>query len=105
MLRLGAHAGKGTSFLQIFLWERFSSITPRTIEFNEVIFRDVIAFDVLKKKKSHPYMPRARRWVGVKQATNKTLDIVINAKEEFTFRPYIHTPSVRPCSMPIEPRD
>lgn len=34
-----------------------------------------------------PYKLRAWRWAWVEQATNKTLLTVMDAEEEFTFRP------------------
>lgn len=37
-----------------------------------------------KRKKSHPYMPRARRWASVNRARNKSMVNVID-KEDFTF--------------------
>lgn len=56
-----------TSFLQIFLYERFSGIAPRLTEFDEVTIVEVVVRGERKRKKSHPYMPRAWRWDGVKQ--------------------------------------
>lgn len=41
------------------------------MEFEEVALEDVMVPGEKKRKKSHPYIPRAWRWAGVKQATNK----------------------------------
>lgn len=51
-----------TSFLQIFLKEKFNIIAPRPTEFKEVTFKEVMVRGEVKRKKSHPYMPRAQRW-------------------------------------------
>lgn len=48
-----------TSFLQIFLWERFSKIAPRPIEFKEVTFKEVMIQGELKRKDRHLNMPTA----------------------------------------------
>lgn len=45
----------------------------------------------MKRIKSHPFMPRAWRSSGIKQATNKTLVDVINKEGEFNFCPYVYT--------------
>lgn len=64
------------------------------MEFEEVAFSDAVVNDEVKKKKSHPIMPRAWQWSKVKQTLNQTLVNVIDREEEFNFRPYIHTPLV-----------
>lgn len=69
--------------LHIFLWERFSSIAPRTMEFEDMTFK---VQSEKKRKKRHPYMPKAWWWAVVNQATNKSLVSLIDVEEEFTFR-------------------
>lgn len=54
-----------TCFLQIFLWDRINGTAPRLVEFEAVMVVEIVIRGVRKKKKSHPYMPRANRWVAV----------------------------------------
>lgn len=55
-----------SSSLQIFLWEHFRSIALRFVEFEEVTFTDMMVDGKVRKKKSHPFMPRAWQWFGIK---------------------------------------
>lgn len=50
------------SFLHIFLWERFRSIAPRIVDFDQVTFSDVMVEGIKKRKKIHSFMPKAWRW-------------------------------------------
>lgn len=52
---------------------------------------DVTVGGVRRQRKSAPYIPRACRWVGMKQAGHESLVKVIDV-EEFNFHPYVFTP-------------
>lgn len=79
-----------TSSLHIFLWKGFNSIARRPSEFEDVTFKELMVRGGKKRKKSHPYMPKAWWWAEVNQATNKSLlsflSDLIDVEEEFTFR-------------------
>lgn len=62
------------------------------MEFEKVSFSDMMV-GVCEEEESRPFMSRAWRWSGIKQATNKTLVSMIDTEGEFKFLPYIYTPS------------
>lgn len=78
-----------TRFLQSFLWDRLGAITPKPVEFSTVQMVEIVVEEANGKQ---PCMLRARRWLSVKQAINKSLAKVIVDEKNFNFRPYVSTP-------------
>lgn len=80
-------------FLQIFLWERFSTLTPKPMEFSTVLMEEVVFSDGSRGiRPSNSYKPRAWRWPNTKQAFNNSLVEVIGKDHSFCFRTYSYTP-------------
>lgn len=61
-------------FLKMFLWERFSMIAPKSMEFSIAVMEEVVFPD--RSKGTRPYnssKPRAWRWFNTKQEANQSL--------------------------------
>lgn len=68
----------------MFLWERSPTITPKPMEFPMGTMEEVVFQDGSKgTKPSNTYKSRAWRWLNAKQATNKSLEKVIDKEDGF----------------------
>lgn len=75
-----------SSFLQVFIWERFPTIVSKLIEFLTVVTKEVMqANDSKKIKSSGTHKPRAWRWLNTKPLASKSLK-VMDKKESFCSR-------------------
>lgn len=82
-----------TSFLQLFLWERFKYLGPKPAQFEAVNMVDVEDENgIVKSVPDKPVKMRAQRWSNMKQHKGKELVEGIDSEKQFTFRPYAFTP-------------
>lgn len=79
--------------LQMFLWEWFSTLTPKLTEFSTVVMEEAVFSDGSRGiRPSNSYKPPVYRWLNVKQAFYKSLADVIGKDHSFCFRTYSYTP-------------
>lgn len=70
-----------TSFLQMFLWERFKALSPEPHKFSPIEMVETVVRGVQVEKPNRPYQARANGWTNVKQNNNKNLSKVINVEK------------------------
>lgn len=82
-----------TSFLQLFLWERFRTLGPKLQVFSGI---DMVDFedddDNVMSVPEKPLKMRAHRWSGLKQHKEKRLSKYNDSKKQFVYRPYTFSP-------------
>lgn len=82
-----------STFIQMFLWERFNSVAPQPTLFeavNLVTVEDVNG--IVKTVPNKPEKMRAQRWSNLKQQKGKKLVDYIDSEKHFHIRPYTSTP-------------
>lgn len=67
-----------SNFLQVFINERFTSLTSKPIEFPTGHKRGDAGGWLENMKASHTYEPSARRWLNVKPPAGKSLVKVLD---------------------------
>lgn len=82
-----------STFLQLFLWERFSNLAPQPVQFESVTMRTFEDEDgIVRTVPDKPARMRAQRWSNLKQQKGKDLMDYIDSEKHFCFRPYGSTP-------------
>lgn len=75
-----------SGFLQMFLWERFGALAPKSCWVCQGAQRDR---DSQSDGERECLQGRALPWVGVKQSSGKLLVTVIDKEDNFNFRPFL----------------
>lgn len=83
-----------TSFLQLFMWERFKTLGSKLAEFDDTV--EMVEIEevngVVKLVPAKPIKMRAERWSNLKQHKSKELLKYIDLEKHLVFRPYTFTP-------------
>lgn len=77
------------NFLQLFLWERFENLVPKSRVFKAPQPQFV---DGVERVKSSHLASRARRWYGQPHEEKTPLLRLIDEEGAYNFRPYSFTP-------------